>query len=68
MIATLPRNFNELSGNKTRAAIAMPRIMGLSRRYVGPVKYPVTPIRVSMGTEKHRLSLLVDEDDKQVFI
>lgn len=44
--------------------------MGLSRRYVGPVKYPVTPLRVGVcgAAKQHRLSLLADEDDEQVFI
>lgn len=47
---------------------------------MGPVKYPVTPIRATLGTEtsqqslsQHqqltpRLSLLADDDDEQVFI
>lgn len=68
VIATLPKNFNELFDNKMTSTTAMPKTMGLSRRYLGPVKYPVTPIRVSLGTEKQRLSLLVDENDKHVFI
>ncbi|KAJ6638105.1 Tyrosine-protein phosphatase non-receptor type 13 [Pseudolycoriella hygida] len=45
-----------------------PRAMGLSRKYVGPVRYPVTPVRPTNSAEKHRLSLLADNVDKQVFI
>lgn len=48
--------------------MAMPRNMGLSRKYLGPVKYPVTPVRATIGMEMHRLSLLADEDEEQVFI
>lgn len=47
----------------------IPRTMGLSRKYVGPVRYPVTPVRPSNIAEKQRLSLLADNVvDKQVFI
>uniref|UniRef100_A0A336LMW2 CSON002930 protein n=1 Tax=Culicoides sonorensis TaxID=179676 RepID=A0A336LMW2_CULSO len=51
---------------------ALPRVMGLSRKYVGPVKYPVTPAKyVSTSTVPklhHQLSILAKSTDQQVFI
>ncbi|XP_063704229.1 LOW QUALITY PROTEIN: uncharacterized protein LOC134833731 [Culicoides brevitarsis] len=51
---------------------AMPRVMGLSRKYVGPVKYPVTPAKDSNSSlntpQKHPLSLLTKTKAEQVFI
>lgn len=61
VVGTIPKNQTNDKGT-------LPRTMGLSRKYVGPVRYPVTPIRPSNGTEKQRLSLLADNVDKQVFI
>lgn len=40
-----------------------------SRKYLGPVKYPVTPIRaLPNSSENQRLSLLADDDEHQVYI
>lgn len=66
VVGTVPKHQSNDKGT-------IPRTMGLSRKYVGPVRYPVTPIRPSSSnsatTEKQRLSLLADNDvDKQVFI
>lgn len=68
VVATIP---------KQTVKSAYPRNVGLSRKYVGPVKYPVTPIRATLGMEtsqqsqpqlQPRLSLLADDDEEQVFI
>lgn len=47
--------------------------MGLSRKYEGPVRYPVTPgksapNKPTLSGGSHQLSLLADSDDEQVFI
>lgn len=51
---------------------ALPRSLGLSRKYIGPVRYPVTPAKDPMKIEavvgRRQLSLPVDIDDGQVFI
>ncbi|XP_017771951.1 PREDICTED: tyrosine-protein phosphatase non-receptor type 13-like [Nicrophorus vespilloides] len=44
-------------------AIALPRSLGLSRKWRGPVKYPVTPIKSAVEDCVQSLS-----DDEQVFI
>ncbi|KAG4070549.1 hypothetical protein HA402_001215 [Bradysia odoriphaga] len=64
----LPKVVGTIPKHQTNDKGTLPRTMGLSRKYVGPVRYPVTPIRPSNGTEKQRLSLLADNVDKQVFI
>lgn len=60
---------------KSSKSTALPRGLGQSRRYIGPVRYPVTPgksekdpIKSALGPSKHQLSLLADSDDEQVFI
>lgn len=63
IIATIPKKSEK---------IVFPRTMGLSRKYEGPVRYPVTPGKsaptISKGKGSHQLSLLADSDDEQVFI
>lgn len=44
----------------------MPKTM---KKYMGHMKYPVTPIRTGIFAEnQRRLSLLSDDDDQQVYI
>lgn len=45
--------------------IALPRSLGLSRKWRGPVKYPVTPIKKELDLGD---SYLTNSDDEQVFI
>ncbi|XP_018332723.1 FERM and PDZ domain-containing protein 2-like [Agrilus planipennis] len=54
---------------KISMPIALPRSLGLSRKWRGPVKYPVTPIkRERKGSESDAKCLLNTSDDEQVFI
>ncbi|CAH0553791.1 unnamed protein product [Brassicogethes aeneus] len=49
--------------------IALPRSLGLSRKWRGPVRYPVTPIKKitpNLATEPD--GVFVNSDDEQVFI
>lgn len=46
--------------------IALPRSLGLSRKWRGPVRYPVTPVKKSIDSSDN--SYLSNSDDEQVFI
>lgn len=59
VVAIIPKNAGET---------AIPKLMGTSRKYVGPIKYPVTPVRAAINGENQRLSLLADDDEQQVYI
>lgn len=48
--------------------MTLPKQMGQSRKYLGPVRYPVTPIRTKVAGDNQRLSLLADDNDRQVYI
>lgn len=49
-----------------KEAPTMPKAV---RKYVGHIKFPVTPIRTGPTSDAHRrLSLLADDDDQQVYI
>jgi len=61
VVAIIPKG----SGNTA----TMPKpATGQCRKYMGPVRYPVTPIRTSLSMENKRLSLLADDDEHQVYI
>lgn len=53
---------------KLAANIALPRSLGLSRKWRGPVKYPVTPVKKDylQNTESEN-SCSVNSDDEQLF-
>ncbi|XP_044258663.1 FERM and PDZ domain-containing protein 2-like [Tribolium madens] len=50
--------------------IALPRSLGLSRKWRGPVRYPVTPVKKTMmGSDvENQTNYLSNSDDDQVFI
>ncbi|XP_030745463.1 tyrosine-protein phosphatase non-receptor type 13-like [Sitophilus oryzae] len=50
-------------------SIALPRSMGLSRKWRGPVKYPVTPVKGKIeGSSPVEEDLGIASDEEQVFI
>ncbi|XP_049820356.1 tyrosine-protein phosphatase non-receptor type 13 isoform X3 [Aethina tumida] len=61
-------NRNDENGNNKPSvpAIALPRSLGLSRKWRGPVRYPVTPIKKSI--EAADSDSIITSDDEQVFI
>ncbi|XP_008201547.1 FERM and PDZ domain-containing protein 2 isoform X1 [Tribolium castaneum] len=49
--------------------IALPRSLGLSRKWRGPVRYPVTPVKKTIGGDlDNHTNYLSNSDDDQVFI
>lgn len=69
----LPNNNkdNSMSESKQKIAIppiALPRSLGLSRKWRGPVKYPVTPVKKTLGLSDNDSSYLTTSDEEQVFI
>ncbi|XP_076254755.1 FERM and PDZ domain-containing protein 2-like isoform X1 [Rhynchophorus ferrugineus] len=67
---TLPMNktkIKELDLSKEPPTIALPRSMGLSRKWRGPVRYPVTPVKGKVeGSTDDEIGMTSDEE--QVFI
>uniref|UniRef100_A0A6P7FCV1 Tyrosine-protein phosphatase non-receptor type 13-like n=1 Tax=Diabrotica virgifera virgifera TaxID=50390 RepID=A0A6P7FCV1_DIAVI len=55
-----------LREDMTKVPIAMPRSLGVSRRWRGPVKYPVTPIKKL--SQLNDSTYLSTSDEEQVFI
>lgn len=53
-----------LHKNEAHASVGT-KPSGQSRKYTGPHKYPVTPIRATIIGENQRLSLLADDDEQQ---
>ena len=48
--------------------IALPRSLGLSRKWRGPVKYPVTPVKITPDEADESSVYVTTSDDEQVFI
>lgn len=67
VVAIIPKpdQFAE-ENNERKRRVA--RTASQSRKYLGPVRYPVTPIKTILSPIRHQLSLLADSDDEQVFI
>lgn len=55
----------EVKQKTTIPPIPLPRTLGLSRKWRGPVKYPVTPVKRTLDVSD---SLLTTSDEEQVFI
>lgn len=55
----------EIKQKTTIPPIPLPRTLGLGRKWRGPVKYPVTPVK---RTSDKSDSLLTNSDEEQVFI
>lgn len=53
--------------DEQKLPIAVPRSLGLSRRWRGPVKYPVTPIK-KINTQLCDSTFLSTSDEEQIFI
>ncbi|KAK4881258.1 hypothetical protein RN001_004577 [Aquatica leii] len=49
-------------------AIPLPRSLGLSRKWRGPVRYPVTPIKKSQTTQDDSSNYGTASDEEQIFI
>lgn len=69
---TANNTFSVAEANKAQKT-AIPRSLGLSRKYVGPVRYPVTPAKdtVKQTTpplKANSLSLFTESSNDQVFI
>lgn len=56
---------DEFESNRKPPSIALPRSLGLSRKWRGPVKYPVTPIKKNVETDD---TYITTSDEEQVFI
>jgi tyrosine-protein phosphatase non-receptor type 13 protein len=67
-----PKSFNREDETRkpTIPPIALPRSLGLSRKWRGPVRYPVTPIKKSVDCNEaeNYCNYLSNSDDDQVFI
>lgn len=48
--------------------IPLPRSLGLSRKWRGPVRYPVTPVKKSLDTNDDSSNYVTTSDEEQVFI
>ncbi|XP_018565940.1 uncharacterized protein LOC108906965 [Anoplophora glabripennis] len=48
--------------------IALPRSLGLSRKWRGPVRYPVTPVKKVMDMDTDSCTYVSTSDEEQVFI
>lgn len=48
--------------------IALPRSLGLSRKWRGPVRYPVTPIKKTEDNDADSYTYISTSDEEQVFI
>lgn len=48
--------------------IALPRSLGLSRKWRGPVRYPVTPVKKVVDMETDSCTYVSTSDEEQVFI
>lgn len=48
--------------------IALPRSLGLSRKWRGPVRYPVTPVKNIDNNEADNYNYISTSDEEQVFI
>lgn len=59
-------DYREPSG--TVLPIAMPRSLGLSRKWRGPVRYPVTPIKNVDENDADSFNYVSTSDEEQVFI
>ncbi|XP_066151997.1 tyrosine-protein phosphatase non-receptor type 13-like [Euwallacea fornicatus] len=57
---------NELTFVKKKQTVALPRSLGLSRKWQGPVRYPVTPVR--KGAVYNTVRGNISSDEEQVFI
>lgn len=55
----------EIKQKTTIPPIPLPRTLGLSRKWRGPVKYPVTPVKRTLDKND---SLTTTSDEEQVFI
>lgn len=72
IVDAIPKpNIFEVLESDMPPAIALPRSLGLSRKWRGPVKYPVTPVKKDLVLEdniENTLSNFSNSDDEQVFI
>lgn len=56
------------NGYEIFSPVALPRSLGLSRKWRGPVKYPVTPLKLIDDNEADNFSNNSISDEEQVFI
>lgn len=62
--ATVNRDSSSCSSNP----IALPRSLGLSRKWRGPVRYPVTPVKKTPELNDNPNVYVTTSDEEQVFI
>lgn len=61
-------NSEERSKVAGNTSIALPRSLGLSRRWRGPVRYPVTPVKKTSNFNDSNSIYVTTSDEEQVFI
>ncbi|KRT85480.1 FERM domain containing protein [Oryctes borbonicus] len=60
-----PNNRKQLANS---SSIALPRSLGLSRKWRGPVRYPVTPVKKTPELNDNSNVYVTTSDEEQVFI
>ncbi|KAI4457360.1 ferm domain (protein4.1-ezrin-radixin-moesin) family [Holotrichia oblita] len=65
---SLNRTVNRESSSCNSNPIALPRSLGLSRKWRGPVRYPVTPVKKTPELNDNPNVYVTTSDEEQVFI
>ncbi|CAG9854919.1 unnamed protein product [Phyllotreta striolata] len=66
VVEMIPKGMVDFEEEGSTRPVALPRCLGLSRRWKGPVKYPVTPVKKT--TINCDSSYLSTSDEEQIFI